>query len=112
MSEKNEVTPESTTGAKDEQLKKIESLSASISSDLISIRVVGVLVILAAFGSIYVSETTGLHSPFMTPALLVALIGNYLYGSRTSKKQGELVEMKKAFESKFGAIVSAIKPTS
>lgn len=101
---KNEESPESTNGYKDEQLKKIESLGVSISTDVTAIRIVGILVIIAALGSLYVSATADLHSPFMFPALFTALLGNQLYGIRTRKKQVQLAEMKKAYESKFGAI--------
>jgi hypothetical protein len=88
---------------KEESLEKIVSLSDNISASYKSIKIVGFINVVAAFGYA-MAVMLGLYSPFVFPALMTVLIGNHVYIFLTRKKDTQLEEMSKTHESKFGVV--------
>lgn len=96
-------TPEK--NEKETNLENIVSQEANIADSRTSIRIASYIILLGTVGYV-ITGVSGLNSPFMFPILMVLLAGNQIYALLTTKKQKKLNEIKKAYESEFGVIVS------
>ena len=103
--ENNEVQENAvpTDEEKEKSLQEISSLSQKIIDSYKSIRIVGVLVMLAAFVYAF-AVMAGFHGPLIFPVLVFVVVGNQVYVTRTRHKEKKLVAMKNAYESKFGVV--------
>lgn len=98
------ATPENSE--KQKSLEEIVALGETISVWRSAVKTVAISVVIACLAYIG-ADIAGFTSPFIFPALMLATVGNQVYIFRTNSKQKKLDEMKKTYESKFGAISSA-----
>lgn len=104
--ENNEVQENAvptTDEEKEKSLQEISSLSQKIIDSYKSIKVVGVLGVIAAFAYAF-AAMAGFHGPLIFPVLIFVIVGNQIYVARTIHKEKKLVAMKNAYESKFGVV--------
>lgn len=92
-----------TNEEKEKSLQDICSLSQRIIDSYKSIKIVGFLVAVAAFVYTF-AVMAEFHGPFIFPVLVFVVVGNQVYVVRTRRKEKKLVEMKNAYESKFGVV--------
>jgi hypothetical protein len=105
----NNVTQENVVPEKSEKQKSLEDIVAlgeTISVWRSAVKTVAISVVIACLAYIG-ADIAGFTSPFIFPALMLATVGNQVYIFRTDRKQKKLDEMKKTYESKFGAVSSA-----
>ena len=88
---------------KETLLEEITSLSADVSAWYLSLRIVGVLMVVATLGY-SCALLSGFTSSIMNLIIVTVLLGNQLFIIRTRKKNKKLNYMKKTYEAKFGAI--------
>lgn len=91
---------------KEKNLEVISSLDENISESRQSNKIVAFIMVIAV-AILGVAMLAGLYSPFIFPIIFSLLAGNQIYTLLISKKQKKLNEIKKAYESKFGVIVSS-----
>lgn len=97
--------PELDKSEKETLLEEITSLSEDVSASNMSVRVVGVLVMVACFAYGY-ALMSGFTSTLMFPVLFTVLVGNQVFTARTRTKQKKLNEIRNTYETKFGVIPS------